>query len=255
MEQQQALSLTLPVRQLVEFLLRRGSIDNRFTGFDRANEGARLHRKLQRAATTEHPDYKAEVFLRYQTAAAQVDYTIEGRADGIFTAPDGVVTIDEIKTTALPSNASTEGSSPPNTAAQGQVYAYIYAEQKNDLPAVRVQLTYYQIDEELTLRFSHDYTRQQLAEIVDRPAGAVCPLGPACTPQWEGGLGGKVWPSCEFPFESYRPGQRAMLTAVYKTCTEGGQLLFARPLPASARPSVCCFRHSRPWGREARSFT
>ena len=31
---------------------------------------------------------------------------------------------------------------------------------------MRVQLTYYQIDEELTLRFSHDYTRQQLEEIV-----------------------------------------------------------------------------------------
>ena len=40
----------LPVRQLVEFLLRTGSIDSRFTGFDRANEGARIHRRLQKAA-------------------------------------------------------------------------------------------------------------------------------------------------------------------------------------------------------------
>lgn len=55
---------TLPVRQLVEFLRRVGSIDNRFTGFDRANEGARIHRKLQRAAVKEHADYAAEVFLR-----------------------------------------------------------------------------------------------------------------------------------------------------------------------------------------------
>ena len=44
------IQITLPVRQLVEFLRRAGSIDNRFTGFDRANEGARIHRKLQRAA-------------------------------------------------------------------------------------------------------------------------------------------------------------------------------------------------------------
>lgn len=42
------IQITLPVRQLVEFLRRAGSIDNRFTGFDRANEGARIHRKLQR---------------------------------------------------------------------------------------------------------------------------------------------------------------------------------------------------------------
>ena len=43
----EALALTLPIRRLVEFLLRTGSIDSRFTGFDRALEGARLHRKLR----------------------------------------------------------------------------------------------------------------------------------------------------------------------------------------------------------------
>ena len=42
----------LPIRQLVEFLLRTGSIDSRFTGFDRALEGAHIHRKLQKAAGT-----------------------------------------------------------------------------------------------------------------------------------------------------------------------------------------------------------
>ena len=37
----ETLALTLPIRRLVEFLLRTGSIDSRFTGFDRALEGAR----------------------------------------------------------------------------------------------------------------------------------------------------------------------------------------------------------------------
>lgn len=50
----EALALTLPIRRLVEFLLRTGSIDSRFTGFDRALEGARLHRKLQRALSLIH---------------------------------------------------------------------------------------------------------------------------------------------------------------------------------------------------------
>lgn len=225
MEQQQALSLTLPVRQLVEFLLRRGSIDNRFTGFDRANEGARLHRKLQRAATAEHPDYKAEVFLRYHTVAAQVDYTIEGRADGIFTAPDGVTTVDEIKTTALPS-ASITGEQSPEHWAQGQVYAYIYATQ-NDLAAVRVQLTYYQIDEELTLRFSHDYTRQQLEEIVTGLLEQYAPWAQRAA-RWKARRTGSLT-AMRFPFADYRPGQKAMLSAVYQTCAQGGQLLCQAP--------------------------
>ena len=34
----ETLALTLPIRRLVEFLLRTGSIDSRFTGFDRALE-------------------------------------------------------------------------------------------------------------------------------------------------------------------------------------------------------------------------
>ena len=50
MPETESLALTLPIRRLVEFLLRSGSIDSRFTGFDRANEGARIHRKLQKAA-------------------------------------------------------------------------------------------------------------------------------------------------------------------------------------------------------------
>ena len=59
----------LPVRQLVEFLLRTGSIDSRFTGFDRANEGARIHRKLQKAAGE---GYAAEVFLSGEREAAGI---------------------------------------------------------------------------------------------------------------------------------------------------------------------------------------
>mgnify|MGYP000628596607 CR=1 FL=1 len=84
----------LPVRQLVEFLLRAGSIDSRFTGFDRANEGARIHRRLQKAAGE---GYAAEVFLTAERTMEGIWFTIEGRADGIFTDEDGTVVIDEIK--------------------------------------------------------------------------------------------------------------------------------------------------------------
>mgnify|MGYP007129696371 CR=1 FL=1 len=42
----------LPIRQLVEFLLRTGSIDSRFTGFDRALEGAHIHRKFKKLPET-----------------------------------------------------------------------------------------------------------------------------------------------------------------------------------------------------------
>ena len=228
------LSLTLPVRQLVEFLLRTGSIDNRFTGFDRALEGARLHRRLQKQAVKEHPDYAAEVALRHTLTASGVEYTIEGRADGIFTAPDGVVTIDEIKTTALPVDAIT-GEQSPEHWAQGQVYAFIYGVQQ-DLPRLRVQLTYYQVDEELTLRFSHDYTRQELTALVTDLLEQYAPWARRAAAWKEQRIADLE--RMQFPFAGYRPGQKAMIRAVYQVCTGGGQLLCQAPTGIGKTVSV-----------------
>ncbi len=45
----------LSVRALTEFLLHSGSIDNRFGGKDRAPEGSRIHRMLQKR---EGPGYQ-----------------------------------------------------------------------------------------------------------------------------------------------------------------------------------------------------
>ena len=125
MPETEPLALTLPIRRLVEFLLRSGSIDSRFTGFDRANEGARLHRKLQRAAVKTYPDYEAEVALRQEFCCEGIAYTLEGRADGLFTDRDGMRTIDEIKTTTLPPELIT-GEQSPEHWAQAQCYAAIY---------------------------------------------------------------------------------------------------------------------------------
>ena len=109
--------IRLPIRQLVEFLLRTGSIDSRFTGFDRANEGARIHRRLQKAAGE---GYAAEVYLTAQREVEGLLFVLEGRADGIFRDEDGTVVIDEIKTTALPTEELTEDRNPCHWA-QGMV--------------------------------------------------------------------------------------------------------------------------------------
>ena len=67
----------LSARELAEFLLRSGSIDSRFAGFDRAQEGARIHRKLQAAYKKEEgSDYKSEVFLKAERTVSDVPYQI-----------------------------------------------------------------------------------------------------------------------------------------------------------------------------------
>ena len=141
-------SIHLPIRQLVEFLLRTGSIDSRFTGFDHALEGARIHRKLQKAAGE---DYQAEVFLSAERQAEGLTFLLEGRADGIFTDGSGTTVIDEIKTTAVPYEAITEDMNPCHWA-QGMVYGALYCARQS-LPELNVQLTYYQIDTDQIIRF------------------------------------------------------------------------------------------------------
>ena len=147
----------LPVRQLVEFLLRTGSIDSRFAGFDRANEGARIHRKLQKAAGE---GYQAEVFLSAEREACGIAFTLEGRADGIFTDENGTVTIDEIKTTAAPTDAITEDMNPCHWA-QGMVYGAICAEQQ-ELETLDVRLTYYQVDTDEIIRYTRHFSAAEL---------------------------------------------------------------------------------------------
>ena len=226
---QTPLAAALSVRRLVEFLLRTGSIDSRFTGFDRANEGARLHRRLQKEALRAHPDYRAEVALKETLTCAGVTYTLEGRADGIFTA-DGMTVIDEIKTTAAPLEQISEDFAPEHWG-QGQVYAAIWARQ-NALPAVRVQLTYFQVDEEQTVRFARDYTAAELDAILTGLLAAYAPWAKRAAAWQE--TSRAALRALAFPFESFRPGQRAMIAQVYNTCTQGASSC-ARPPPASAR--------------------
>lgn len=77
------MEIRVSVRQLVEFILREGSIDNRKSGgADTAmQEGSRIHRMLQRRMGSE---YHAEIGLQCTWSTPEYDIIIEGRADGII---------------------------------------------------------------------------------------------------------------------------------------------------------------------------
>lgn len=71
------------VRNLVEFILRSGDIDNRKAASpeNAMLEGGRIHRMLQKRMGA---DYHAEVTLRYVYPTPKYDIVVEGRADGII---------------------------------------------------------------------------------------------------------------------------------------------------------------------------
>ena len=78
------MEIQISVRNLVEFILRSGNIDNRRAAFSEnaMQEGGRIHRMIQRKMGA---DYHAEVFLRYFYETPDYTIRVEGRADGVMT--------------------------------------------------------------------------------------------------------------------------------------------------------------------------
>ena len=93
-------AVRISVRNLVEFILRSGDLDNRRGAGDKEAmlKGSRLHRKIQSRMGSE---YRAEVSMKLESEYEDVRIIVEGRADGIFTEDDQVW-IDEIKGVYVP---------------------------------------------------------------------------------------------------------------------------------------------------------
>lgn len=85
----------ISVRELAEFVHRRGDLGGQ-GGFQRSNralEGAKGHRRLQKSRG---PEYEAEVSIDQSFTKDGVDLRVVGRIDGII---DGLVpVVEEIKT-------------------------------------------------------------------------------------------------------------------------------------------------------------
>ena len=80
------------VRNLVEFILRGGDIDNRHqTSPENAmQEGSRIHRMIQKRMGAE---YQSEVFLRYTHLTEQYTLVVEGRADGVIDTENEIISL------------------------------------------------------------------------------------------------------------------------------------------------------------------
>ena len=118
----------IAVRQLVSFILRKGSIDQRFTSSAHtAIEGTRIHKKIQKAADE---NYQAEVVLKTKRMLNQKEYTIEGRLDGIVREENQPVLIDEIKTSETPFDLLNEAEQALHWG-QLKCYGYLLGQEEN----------------------------------------------------------------------------------------------------------------------------
>lgn len=216
--------LKISVRNLVEFVLRSGDIDNRtVSGADKdaMQEGARLHKKIQGKMSG---SYHAEVPLRMEFPYTDFSITVEGRADGIIDGDDGKsAVIDEIKCVYADLYFIEE----PRFVhkAQAMCYGYMYGIQ-NELEKIDIQMTYANLDTEEIKRFNEEYTIEQLTEWFEGVLELYY--------KWAQYLYDNrnlmllTAKELEFPYE-YRAGQRDVAVSVYKAINRKVDLFIQAP--------------------------
>jgi DNA excision repair protein ERCC-2 len=213
--------IKISVRNLVEFVMRHGSIDNTKTGSIKPIEGTRAHQMIQGSY---NENYEAEYYLKYEFKYKDINIKIEGRADGILKDND-ITVIDEIKTTLKDVYQYNENINPLHIA-QAKCYGYIYCI-LNNLDNIDIQLTYYNIETTQINKVRKNYRLSELEKdffyLIDEY---------------------KVWldleenhiikrnesiDNLEFPFENYRKGQREFAVYVYKSIVEAKKCFAQAP--------------------------
>ena len=213
--------IKISIRNLVEFIMRHGSIDNRYTSSIKAIEGIRGHQRVQKSYGD---NYTAEVPLKYTLTYEDLEIMVEGRADGILIEDEKTI-IDEIKTTTKDLLLIDENTNPLHWA-QAKCYGYIYSMQ-NELDNIDIQITYYNIDTKSTRILRQSYTLKELEEfffwLIDEYKSWA-----QLESDWVNKRNESI-KKLKFPFENYRPGQRELAVRVYKSITDSKKCFAQAP--------------------------
>ena len=220
MEQEQPI-IRISVRNLVEFILRSGDIDNRIAGMDKDAMlmGGKIHRKIQRQMGA---GYHAEVSLKHEILCRGFILSVEGRADGIMETADGIV-VDEIK--GIYKELEFLKEPVPVHLAQAMCYAYIYANQQG-LSDIGVQMTYCNLETEEIKRFQNVYPYEELERWFLELAGQYEKWA-RYQISWRKKRNASI-KKIEFPFP-YREGQRDLTVSVYRTILRKKKLFIQAP--------------------------
>ena len=206
----------ISVRNLVEFILRSGDIDNRIAAQDKGcyADGAKLHRKIQkRMGASYHP----EVTLRRVVEFDTFDIQVEGRADGII--EEERICIDEIKGVFKDLERMEEPV--PVHLAQAKCYTCIYA--RKGVAEIDVQMTYCNMETEDIRRFRGSHIRQTELEEWFMDLMHRYEKWARFQIEWREERNASV-KQVEFPYD-YQ-GRRELVSSVYRTILRRRNYLF-----------------------------
>ena len=210
----------ISVRNLIEFVMRSGDIDNRFRDNTRLIEGIRAHQQIQKKYGK---NYKKEYSLKNTTVIDDVEFKVEGRADGLLEEDDGFV-IDEIKSTT---RLLSEIDDTNNLHwAQAMCYAYFFA-LDNSLSKMSITLTYVSVDDYATKIFRRDFTFNELEDFYYNLLNEYLNFSKILAIN-KAKRDASI-KNLDFPYKEYRKGQRKMSVAVYTAIMESKNLFVDAP--------------------------
>lgn len=218
--------IKIGVRSLVEFTLRTGDLGVSSNSQNTALLGAQIHRRLQKQRDQ---DYQKEYYLELPLTLVGHDYLLHGRADGVTldsaTVPTQA-TIEEIKTSDTDFDHLSD-----NTLtlywAQVKIYAHLLFCKFPTLTQLTLTLTYYQTSTDQVTQTDQTIDRFHAQSFCQRVVTAYI--------QWlqlKANLKQRRDPTIQaltFPFDHYRPGQRELAVAVYKTIIHQKRLFAEAP--------------------------
>lgn len=219
--EQEDFSVKISVRELIEFIMRSGDIDNSLKSSVRAVEGTRAHQKLQKEGGE---GYLSEVSLKIEEKVSDILFSVEGRADGIF-EEEGIVTIDEIKTVAFDISNLKDCISGLHLA-QAKCYAYMYGI-LNDIKQLGVRITYYNIENSDIKRFKYIFTIEELKDYfydILNKYSIFAKYKKAWSIKRDNSI-----TTGKFPFDSYRKGQREMASEIYRNIRAKNKIFLKAP--------------------------
>ncbi len=204
---------TISVHELVDFLLRKGDIDDRVFNLETMQMGTKIHASYQ---IKQGKTYLSETPLKATFVRPKGTITLEGRADGIIIGGAYPI-IDEIKSTVMPLNEFYEEQKEWHLG-QAKCYALMYGE-ANQNQELGIRLTYLSqnSDEKMIREFRYEIEelRDDINDLLDQYLDFLSAL------KIHDEERNNSIKSLEFPYSSYRRGQKTMAKMVYETIENG----------------------------------
>ncbi|MGV3773196.1 MAG: helicase C-terminal domain-containing protein [Verrucomicrobiales bacterium] len=211
---------SVSVRDLVSFVWRSGDLGGKggFAGRNRAVEGTRGHQYVQKKRP---PAYESEVSVEKVIETPELRLHLRGRIDGLI-ADGSRLLIEEIKTV----RAMRVPSADLLHIAQAKIYAFLYVEQRS-FDQIEIQVTYLELKSRALTEFKAEFSRFELESFFNQTVEEYLRWMREFQ-EWRA-IRDESIRAAPFPHGAYRPGQRSLAVAVYKTIKNEGRLFAEAP--------------------------